>query len=456
MTDKEVLQRFKKDFDQIEPPDIWDKIQEQKKTEPLPVPPAKNKVMHLNHVIAACVALFVVGAGIFVFMQMQRGNGNVTEEPSETSRNLIEQLTMAKSHGDFALSKRDRKSLEELFPNYDEDTYRVYEDNEYIYYFNKDGKLISILNLSSATKPDTEEKDIENKVKELFGKYCPDENIDDRKIEIEHPPGANPAWYADIFYLYGADIYIYRMSACFDETGTLLRLSLYCGLDSVGNISIEQAVQTAIDEAKSGKYVFDDFDREDIGINFDIVESKEKTFYTIHLIDVPIRDDADILSYEFKKFEQVSFCIDADTGEFLYDYSGNPKTFLEDVSSNTADEEFVGTVNEEYVGTYVYRMTFDASALNPDISLSSEQIENIKKKVEGNCQELKLNADGTASLESVSNHDGSFSVQGNVVKCTWVSDGSVVYVTFGGNTSKYIYDNGTLTDEMSNNIYVKQ
>ena len=80
MTDKEVLQRFKKDFDQIEPPDIWDKIQEQKKTEPLPVPPAKNKVMHLNHVIAACVALFVVGAGIFVFMQMQRGNGNVTED----------------------------------------------------------------------------------------------------------------------------------------------------------------------------------------------------------------------------------------------------------------------------------------------------------------------------------------------------------------------------------------
>ena len=435
MTDKEVLQRFKKDFDQIEPPDIWDKIQEQKKTEPLPVPPAKNKVMHLNHVIAACVALFVVGAGIFVFMQMQRGNGNVTEEPSETSRNLIEQLTMAKSHGDFALSKRDRKSLEELFPNYDEDTCRVYEDDEYIYYFNKKGELIEVLNVESS--PD--EEDIEKKVKELFQTYFPNENIDDCKIEMEHQLDSNPAWLVTVYYVYESDIYFHRITVGFDNTGKLLRLRLDYKSKNIGNIPIEQAVQTAIDEVKKDKYGFDDFKREDIKIEVYVLGKGENKYYDICLSNIPLSDDAETLPVS------IYVDINSDTGEIFHIQGPN-------VSS---EDELSGTVNEEYAGTYIYRRVFDASTLDPDTSFSSEQIENMKKKAENIYMKLQLNADGTASVKGGSDNE-SVIVEGNTVSGTWTSDGSEVYVKFDGYTTKYIYDNGTLTEAFSDHIYVKQ
>ena len=82
MTDKEVLQRFKKDFDKIESPDLWDKIQEkQAQIEPVQEVKTKRKNIPLRYALAACFAVLMVGIGMLALV-LSKGN-DILIEPSE-------------------------------------------------------------------------------------------------------------------------------------------------------------------------------------------------------------------------------------------------------------------------------------------------------------------------------------------------------------------------------------
>lgn len=314
MTDKEVLQRFKKDFDKIESPDLWDKIQEkQAQIEPVQEVKTKRKNIPLRYALAACFAVLMVGIGMLALV-LSKGNDILiepseqpsqvsvySEQPSQASTasepistvsddevDLIEQLTLKQIYGSFSLSERGEEELETLLVTYHKD-YRVYEDDDYLYNFDDQGRLIEmiLINHDESDEKIASRSDIEENINKVFQTYFPDININDYQIEIEECPDASPRWIVEA-RLYESDIIISWIHLTFDQHGKIQFLTLPTITEDVGNISKEQAIQIALEEAQSGKYKFLEFNKEDIQFNIRYKKTKNNEVYAVYMEKIPL------------------------------------------------------------------------------------------------------------------------------------------------------------------------
>lgn len=307
MTDKEVLQRFKKDFDKIESPDLWDKIQEkQAQIEPVQEVKTKRKNIPLRYALAACFAVLMVGIGMLALV-LSKGNDILiepSEQPSHTSTSskpistvsddevdLIEQLTLKQIYGSFALSERGEEELETLLVTYHKD-YRVYEDDDYLYNFDDQGRLIEmiLINHDESDEKIASRSDIEENINKVFQTYFPDININDYQIEIEECPDASPRWVVEA-RLYESDIIISWIHLTFDQHGKIQFLTLPTVTEDVGNISKEQAIQIALEEAQSGKYPFSIFEKKDVEIFIKHREKNNQKYYYVVIENIPMEND---------------------------------------------------------------------------------------------------------------------------------------------------------------------
>lgn len=305
MTEKEILRRFKEDFDKIESPDLWNKIQEKKaNSEPIREIKPKKRNTTLIYALAACLAVMIVGIGVLAVM-MNGGTAPIAE-PSQTSSpspskptsqvsdisheetSLIEQLTVKQIYGHFALSERKEEELQTIFNDYNEKSL-VYEDDDYLYNFDDKGRLAEmvLINHDKIGEKIAVRADIERNVETVFQTYFPDENINDYKVEIEESPDASPRWVVQA-YLYELGIVVSYIRVSFDEYGKIQYLSLPEATRNKGNISKEQAIQIALDEAQSGKYSFLEFDREDIQFSIRCEKTEKHEVYAVYMEGIPL------------------------------------------------------------------------------------------------------------------------------------------------------------------------
>ena len=306
MTDKEVLQRFKKDFDKIESPDLWDKIQEkQAQIEPVQEVKTKRKNIPLRYALAACFAVLMVGIGMLAFV-LSKGNDifiEPSEQPSQTSTSsapistvsddeadLIEQLTLKQIYGSFSLSERGEEELETLLVTYHKD-YRVYEDDDYLYNFDDQGRLIEmiLINHDESDGKIASRSDIEENTNKVFQTYFPDININNYQIEIKERPDASPRWIVEA-RLYESNVIVSWIHVTFNQYGKIQFLTLPTITKDVGNISKEQAIQIALEEAQSGKYPFLKFQREEVIFLIEYRESYNQKYYFIIINNIPMDD----------------------------------------------------------------------------------------------------------------------------------------------------------------------
>jgi len=327
VTEKEILRRFKEDFDKIESPDLWDKIQEKKaNSEPIREIKPKKRNTTLIYALAACLAVMIVGIGVLAVM-MNGGTAPIAE-PSQTSSpspskptsqvsdisheetSLIEQLTVKQIYGHFALSERKEEELQTIFNDYNEKSL-VYEDDDYLYNFDDKGRLMEmiLINHYKIGEKIAVRADIEKNVETVFQTYFPDENINDYEVKIEECPDASPRWRAES-YLYELGVIVSYIRITFDEYGKMQYLSLPEATRNIGNISKEQAIQIALEEVQSGKYDFLEFDREDVKIYVEYEDRYGKQYYRIDIEDIPL-DDPHIMT------TLLELQIDIYTGEIL-------------------------------------------------------------------------------------------------------------------------------------------
>ena len=328
MTEKEILRRFKEDFDKIESPDLWDKIQEKKaNSEPIREIKPKKRNTTLIYALSACLAVMIVGIGVLAavmsgrnppIVEPSQASSPVSSEPtsqvsdvSHEEVSLIEQLTVKQIYGRFALSERKEEELQTIFNDYNEKSL-VYEDDDYLYNFDDKGKLMEMILMNHNKKIGEKiavRADIEKNVETVFQTYFPDININDYKVEIAEFPDASPRWRAES-YLYELGVVVSYIRISFDEYGKIQYLSLPEATRNIGNISKEQAIQIALEEAQSGKYDFLEFDREDVKIYVEYEDRYGKQYYRIDIEDIPLDDPNGITTL-------LELQIDIYTGEIL-------------------------------------------------------------------------------------------------------------------------------------------
>lgn len=307
MTDKEVLQRFKKDFDKIKTPDLWDRIQENRKTQVASEDTTRKiKITPLRYIAAACLVVLVIGISVLTVVLNSRNNGFIIDtsetssqtsadisktESSDTEQTLIEQLAIKQVYGHFALSDRGEDELQTLFVTYNKGC-QVYEDDDYLYNFDKKGNLIEIIliNHDAHGSDIADKQDIQNAVNEIFKTYFPDVNINDYQVEITEYPDASPHWVVDTC-LYESDVVVSYIHITFDKYGKMQFLTLPSVTKDTGNISKEQAIQIALEEAHSDKYAFLDFNREDVNISVEYQDREGKQYYMVHMQYIPFDEE---------------------------------------------------------------------------------------------------------------------------------------------------------------------
>lgn len=78
--------------------------------------------------------------------------------------------------------------------------------------------------------------------------------------------------------------------------------------ENVGVVSKADAVQTALEEAKSGKYPVSDFDNKDVDITVEIKKKDNKAYYNVIIGKIPLNELV---------FMSLCVSVDAQTGEIL-------------------------------------------------------------------------------------------------------------------------------------------
>ena len=317
MNKNEVKNKLFDDVSHMELPPISEKVrqavreQKQKNTETLNDTfntETSHKIINIKFIFAAAILILAVSVPVIVFVI----NNSVSFKPvhnpvqdsskisalseSETtstlnSENVLENIKSEHLYGKVELSYRSEKYLEKMLITYSESS-TVYEDDNYIYNFDSQGRLIEMLNLSPYKRSgkSVSEQEILNKAKELLEKYYPSLKEDTYSIKVEGNANCNPAWIV-CFTKTNEGITKEKIIMSFVESGDIKSIIITGTDENVGKISNAEAVDITLKEIRSGKYNISSFRNEDVEITVNIKEIDGKQYYYVIVSNIPFGDN---------------------------------------------------------------------------------------------------------------------------------------------------------------------
>lgn len=335
MNGREVIRCLREDVEEIELPPVSEKVlqamseQRQKYIEYVNNKKALKKQRYCRirrYVFAAMLALLAVCVSNVVMKnqvpvsdltkssvfpslnETTEGSESRSATSTEGSETPLEHIRLKRSCGEVALSGKSEEELEMLLETYSKDN-SVYEDDKYIYSFDSHGRLIEMRKTAFGDEdgPPVDEREIKAKVNALLKEYYPDWLESGSDIMIEKNEDGRPAWTVDVVRNnddYTKDtIYI-----TFEKSGNLMAIICSENEENVGVISKADSVQTALEEAKSGKYPVSDFDNKDVDISVEIKKKDNKAYYNVIIGKIPLNESV---------FMGLCVSVDAQTGEIL-------------------------------------------------------------------------------------------------------------------------------------------
>lgn len=317
MNKNEVKNKLFDDVSHMELPPISEKVrqavreQKQKNTETLNDTfntETSHKIINIKFIFAAAILILAVSVPVIVFVI----NNSVSVKPvhnpvqdsskisalseSETtstadSENVLEHIKSEQLYGEVGLSYRSEKYLEKMLITYSESS-TVYEDDNYIYNFDSQGRLVEMLNISPYKKSDksVSEQEILNKAKELLEKYYPYWEEDTYSIKVEENEDCNPAWIV-CFTKTNEGITKEKIIMSFVESGDIKSVIITGTDENVGKISNAEAVDITLKEIRSGKYNISSFRNEDVEVTVNIKEIDGQQYYYVIVSNIPFGDN---------------------------------------------------------------------------------------------------------------------------------------------------------------------
>lgn len=321
MTEEEVIQKLKDDMSIVSVPDIWDRLSNEEintiESSYNFIPPRKNKKYR---VLVACCLIIIISVGSVLVINMSNRNNYLfvldnSSNIENSGTGSISKIKSAQIYGEVNLSEKSKSELKKILCTYNENiSDNIYEDDRYVYNFDSNGNLLEMVNVSGNYNNGTKvtSKDIERKIDEIFEIYLSSINKDDYKIIIEYAENALPAWHINA-KKYNDNVIVSEVLLTFDSSGQLIYLSLLhqqseSSIFANAQISLEQAIEIAISEAKKDKYGLIDFERSDIEIKAEFVN--DDTYYSVILKSMPKKENNKFLS-------DIQFKVDIYTGEII-------------------------------------------------------------------------------------------------------------------------------------------
>ena len=317
MNKNEVKNKLSDDISRIELPPISERVrqavreQKQKNTETLNDTfntETSHKIINIKFIFAAAILILAVSVPVIVFVinnsvsfkpvhnPVQDSSKISTLSESETtstlnSENVLENIKSEHLYGKVELSYRSEKYLEKMLITYSESS-TVYEDDNYIYNFDSQGRLIEMLNISPYKRSDKylSEQEILNKAKELLEKYYPSLKEDTYSIKVEGNANCNPAWIV-CFTKTNEGITKEKIIMSFVESGDIKSVIITGTDENVGKISNAEAVDITLKEIRSGKYNISSFRNEDVEITVNIKEIDGQQYYYVIVSNIPFGDN---------------------------------------------------------------------------------------------------------------------------------------------------------------------
>lgn len=332
MKKSEALKLLSHDISGIELPPISDKVRQavRRRNESNETykfysqPEHIHKALQLKYIFAAMLLILAVSVPTIVAFTNRSSVPVITDKVINYSSSLVsmsdasepisapvynesvlDRIKLKKLYGDVALSDKSKIELETLLTSYAK-TNDVYEDDEYIYNFNLQGKLIELYRKSPDYENDgssvtVNEQDILKKTTELLEELFP--GWTDEELCIEGGKDCLPAWTVSITKERD-DISDEEIFCMFDSRGNLLRVCVSGSAESIGNISREEAIKLVLDEIKSGKYDVSGYDEGSVRV---ITDVNDNHGYPCYIIFVKVMQEDKIIAYS-------AFLVDPDTG----------------------------------------------------------------------------------------------------------------------------------------------
>ena len=194
--DKQVLEMLKQDMDKRAIPDFWDKIQEQRQISP-PHPKlafhqtsqSTNNILKLLSIVAAAVIIFnVIPMTIVNIVSLivdheligfwgtapgHQGSPPKIHDDDNFDYSTVVSIDTKQLHGTFLPSTKTFDELSMIFSSL-KNTDVVYEDNDYIYKFDKAGTLSEMLCTHDITPSHKiSQEDIEKITDDILAIYFP-------------------------------------------------------------------------------------------------------------------------------------------------------------------------------------------------------------------------------------------------------------------------------------------
>ena len=317
MNKNEVKNKLSDDISRIELPPISERVRQavwEKKEKNIKTvsdnfnTEYSHKIINLKFIFAAAILMLAVSVPVIVFVinnsvsfkpvhnPVQDSSKAAALSESETtstlnSENVLENIKSEHLYGKVELSYRSEKYLEKMLITYSESS-TVYEDDNYIYNFDSQGRLIEMLNISPYKRSDkyVSEQEILNKAKELLEKYYPSWKEDTYSIKVEENEDCNPAWFV-CFTKTNEGITKEKIIMSFVESGDIKSIIITGTDESIGTISNAEAVDIALKEIRSGKYNINSFRNEDVEITVNIKEIDGKQYYYVIVSNIPFGDN---------------------------------------------------------------------------------------------------------------------------------------------------------------------
>ena len=163
----------------------------------------------------------------------------------------------------------------------------AYEDEQYIYNFDSQGRLLEIRSLF--TEFDKEfsvtKQVILDKVKALLDEYYSEWDEYPNSVSVDENTSGYPAWTVTIKK--DNSISTEKITMLFFNSGKLYWMRFDGASNNVGVISKAEAVQIALEELRSGKYSILEFDNKDVDITVTTEENDDKLCYEVCIEKIP-------------------------------------------------------------------------------------------------------------------------------------------------------------------------
>lgn len=306
MNKNQVINRLSDDIDSIKLPPISENVRravrERKNTETVNDVLSSDqlhKITAKRYIIAAAILLAVVSVPVIIVFTNNNDTFIPAENPvserseiiTDTSEdktistvnndNALERIKSDDMYGKVVQSCKSKEYLEQMFVTYSEKSI-VYEDDNYIYNFDPDGRLVEMRNITSSEESSeiVTEQEILSKAKELLKKYYLYWKEDTYSIEVEGDADCRPAWIVDISRT-NDDMTKEKIAMSFYADGSI-KMIIMSGADgNAGSISKAEAIDIAIKEIKNGNHNICSFEKENVEITVEIRSIDGQKYYYV-------------------------------------------------------------------------------------------------------------------------------------------------------------------------------